>query len=599
MSTAGWAWMIPLPVLIPLLFAGLVLVVGRRPRLQQLISLTALTLALGFSIALLVATFDQPLAIDLGSWAAPIGVTLVADKLSALMLVVAQIVTLAVLVYTVAQNLSDPNPAAPIAIYHPTFLILAAGVSNAFLTGDLFNLYVGFEILLAASFVLITMGGTRGRVRSGTVYVVVSLISSVIFLTAIALVYGALGTVNMAQLSERVGDLDPNVALLLQFMLLTAFGIKAAIFPVFAWLPDSYPTAPAPVTAVFAGLLTKVGVYAIIRLQFILFPGNHLQDLLTVVAIATMILGILGAIAQDDIKRVLSFTLVSHIGYMIWGIATASVASLSAAIFYAAHHIVVQATLFLIVGLIERLTGTTSSRRLSNLARTAPGLAILFLISALNLVGMPPFSGFIGKLGLAQSAVQAGTTGSYAMLAAGMVTSLLTLYVVVKFWNQAFWQTPEDRTSLAAQVKQQRYLLSGRQERRLARAEAADARHNVSHQLADSSRTRWERGGGESNFLMYATVLGLTVLQLAMSFGAGPLYDYTTSSAAALIERTPYIDTVLPDGTRGAGISDAVSAPIQLPWEQEEQSGVPFAPGEPSEAPLPQIGGQRGQSQSQ
>lgn len=580
--------MLPLPVLIPLLSAGLALSVGRRSRLQQAISVLALTLSLGFGIALLIGANSGPVVLDVGSWTAPIGITLVADRLAALMLVVSQIVTLAVLVYSIGQDVADQVPTAPLAIYHPTFLILVAGVSNAFLTGDLFNLYVGFEILLAASFVLITLGGTRGRIRSGTVYVVVSLVSSVIFLTAIALIYGAVGTVNMAHLSERLQNIDPGVALLLQLMLLVAFGIKAAIFPLSAWLPDSYPTAPAPVTAVFAGLLTKVGIYAIIRLQFLLFPASHLQDLLTIVGILTMIFGILGAVAQDDVKRLLSFTLVSHIGYMIWGIALATAVSLAATIYYAAHHILVQTTLFLIVGLIERRTGTTSLRRLSNLARVAPFLAIVYLISGLNLVGMPPFSGFIGKLGLAEASVRSASPQAWALLGFGLVTSFLTLYVVVKFWNQAFWQTPEVQSSLA-KAYVSRIHLSGREERRLRRALLTDKQRARSHGLADSSRTEAERGGGQANLIMSATVVVLTVVQLGMAIFSGPIYTYASRAADANVARTSYISAVLGMDGRGTGQSLDVSTPVRAPW-QHGPVPVPYEPWDKYD--LPQVGGE-------
>lgn len=587
MNPSDWTWMLPLPVLIPLLSAGLALVVARRPRLQQLISVGALTVSLGIGILLALGAMHGPMVLDVGSWAAPIGITLVADRLAALMLVVSQIVTLAVLVYSVAQNVADSSPTAPTAIYHPTFLILAAGVSNAFLTGDLFNLYVGFEILLAASFVLITLGGTRGRVRSGTVYVVVSLVSSAIFLTAIAMIYGALGTVNLAQLSQRIGEIDPNVALLLQLMLLTAFGIKAAVFPLFAWLPDSYPTAPAPVTAVFAGLLTKVGIYAIIRLQFLLFPGSPLQTLLTVAGILTMILGILGAVAQDDIKRLLSFTLVSHIGYMIWGIALATVWSLAGTIYYAAHHIVVQATLFLIVGLIERRTGTTSSRRLANLASAAPVIAVMYLIAGLNLVGVPPLSGFIGKLGLAEASARSATPAAWALLAGGLVTSFLTLYVVVKFWNRAFWQTPESGSELAERYRNRQHL-SGREERQLQRALVADRRVRQSHRVAETARTDDEKGGGAANPLMYATVTALLLVQIAMAVFGGPFYGYVNDAAREVIDRSPYVSAVLGPSGRGQGISGQVSKPIRPPWD-DGTIRVPYAPL--GEMFLPQVGG--------
>lgn len=591
MMPSSWSWMLPLPVLIPLLSAGIALVVARRPRLQQLISVVALSVSLLVSVLILIGADQGTLVLDVGSWAAPIGITLVGDRLAAIMLVVSQAVTLAVMLYSIGQDVADETPTAPLAIYHPTFLILVAGVSNAFLTGDLFNLYVGFEILLAASFVLITLGGTRGRVRAGTVYVVVSLISSTIFLAAIALIYGALGTVNMAQLGVRMGEIDPNLALLLQLMLLVAFGIKAAIFPLSAWLPDSYPTAPAPVTAVFAGLLTKVGIYAILRLQFVLFPGSHLSTLFGTLAVLTMVTGILGAVAQDDIKRLLSFTLVSHIGYMLWGIALASVISVSSAIYYASHHIVVQVTLFLIVGLIERRAASTSASRLSNLARTAPFLAILYFISALNLVGIPPLTGFLGKIGLAEASALAGTTEAWVLLGAGLVTSFLTLYVVIKVWNRAFWQTPEDQTRLADGYARSRRsaVVTKREERQLARAQEIDRRQTQSHRLAEAARTENERGGGQANALMYGTVVALTVVQIGMAVFSGPIFDYTTASARSMLSNGTYFQAVLGDAGRGMGASNDVTYSVRPPWETPPTWG-PLLPDTTPD--LPDVGGE-------
>ncbi len=212
----------------------------------------------------------------------------------------------------------------PVSIFLPTYLVLSAGVCNAFLAGDLFNLFVGFEVLLAASFVLLTIGASTERVRVGISYVMVSMVSSMIFLIGIALIYAATGTLNMAELAVRLDGVSAGTRSALFAVLLVAFGIKAAVFPLSTWLPDSYPTAPAPVTAVFAGLLTKVGVYAIIRAHTLLFPSGGLDQMLMVAAFLTMLVGILGAIAQSDIKRLLSFTLVSHIGYMVFGIALSS-----------------------------------------------------------------------------------------------------------------------------------------------------------------------------------------------------------------------------------------------------------------------------------
>lgn len=510
--TADLSWLLPLPVVLPLFGAGLALALWRHGRAQGLISVVALSLSLIASVTLLVAADSGPLVAELGSWAAPVGINLVGDRVSTLMLTVSFAVTLAVLVYSLAQGVEDGDAETPVAIFHPTYLVLTAGVADAFLTGDLFNLFVGFEVLLAASYVLITLGGTGERIRAGTIYVVVSLLSSLLFLTAIAMVYAATGTLNLAQLALRIPELDPGLRMVLQVMLLLAFAIKAAIFPLSAWLPDSYPTAPAPVTAVFAGLLTKVGVYAIIRTQTLLFPGGLLDGWLMGLALATMLVGILGAVAQNDIKRLVSFTLVSHIGFMLFGISLSSEAGLGAAIFYVTHHITVQTALFLVVGLVERRGGSTSLNDLGGLAKVAPVLAVLFFIPAMNLAGVPPFSGFLGKVGLIEAGVADGRPLALVLVGGSVVTSLLTLYALVKAWNKAFWQpVPENLPSV-----------------RLPRR-------------------------------MVGSTAVLVSLGVIIAVVAGPLYGYTERAAALLRDRGQYVLAVLPDGQRGEGQSADVT----------------------------------------
>ncbi|HET7350805.1 MAG TPA: proton-conducting transporter membrane subunit, partial [Marmoricola sp.] len=319
--------LVPLPVILPLLGAGLTLVLSHRPALQRTVSITVLSTVVLVAAALVQQTDAHgPQVIWIGAWKEPLGIALVADRLAAVMVLVSAVVTLAVLVYSVGQGMTgdEDDDQTPVTIFHPTFLVLSAGVSNAFLAGDLFNLFVSFEMLLFASYVLLTLGGTGARIRAGTIYVVVNVLSSALFLVSLAAVYAATGSLNMAQLAGRLDDLPPEVSLVLQLLLLTTFSIKAAVFPLSFWLPDSYPTAPAPVTAVFAGLLTKVGVYAIIRTQTLLFPQSPLTELLLWAALLTLVIGILGAVAQSEMKRMLSFTLVSHIGYMVLGVALAT-----------------------------------------------------------------------------------------------------------------------------------------------------------------------------------------------------------------------------------------------------------------------------------
>ncbi|MGN9809693.1 Na+/H+ antiporter subunit D [Micromonospora sp. BQ11] len=497
--------LLPLPVVVPLLGAALTLLLARWPNLQRAVSVVCLTTTLAVAVALLVQAYRHgPVVVQVGGWPAPVGIVLVADQLAALMLVVSSAVTLCVLFYSIGQGQSDTGESSPVTIYHPTYLVLTAGVTSAFLAGDLFNLFVGFEILLAASFVLITLGGTETRIRTGSTYVVVSILSSMTFLTAVGLVYAATGTLNMAQLAQRLDALPAGVRLVLQLMLLLAFAIKAAVFPLSAWLPDSYPTAPAPVTAVFAGLLTKVGVYAIIRTETLLFPDGRVNGFLLVAAGLTMVVGILGAVAQSDMKRLFSFTLVSHIGYMIFGVAVGTVAGLSGAIFYVVHHITIQTTLFLVAGLVEERAGSTDLRRLGGLARVAPLLGVLFFVPAMNLAGVPPFSGFLGKLGLLQAGVAAGGPLPGALVAAGALTSLLTLYVASRVWNIAFWRAP-----------------------RLATAEPAV----------------------RLPALMVGATIALVVLGLALTVVAGPLFEVTADAAADLRDRGPYVRSVLPGAT--------------------------------------------------
>ncbi len=559
----------PLPVLLPLLGAAAALLVGgRHPRLQRTLSIAVLSAVLAVSVTLLLlADAAGAEAVSVGGWPVPLGIVLVVDRLSALMLVVAGTVGLGVLVFAVGQGAADGDEETPISIFHPTFLVLMAGVANAFLAGDLFNLYVGFEILLTASYVLLTLGGSAPRIRAGVTYIVVSLLSSLLFLAAIALVYAATGTVTMAELATRLAELPPGLQLLLQSVLLIAFCIKAAVFPLSAWLPDSYPTAPAPVTAVFAGLLTKVGVYAIIRTQTLLFPGGALDTVLMWAALATMLIGILGAIAQTDIRRILSFTLVSHIGYMVFGIALGTAAGLAGAIFYVVHHIAIQTTLFLVAGLVERQGGTTAVDRLGGLAGASPVLAVLFFVPAMNLAGIPPFSGFIGKLGLLEAGVAEGSALPLTLVAAGAVTSLLTLIAVGRVWSRAFWrpasQAPQEDTPQAA-------ALAAGPERAAAPVAAPDA-DGGSTERAAARRAAWGRHTAVATatnpvddglddhhghadlpqalrplprVMVGATAVMVTVT-VALTALAGPLYGITDRASTDLRDRTPYLTAVL------------------------------------------------------
>lgn len=525
----------PLAVLLPVLGAALTFTLVRRPRAQITLTILTLALTLVLNVGLLAVVWETgAAAVNIGGWVPPIGISLVVDRLSALMLVISSFITLAVLLYATAQGVVDEDEGGPVSIFHPTYLILVAGVSNAFLAGDLFNLYVGFEILLTASYVLLTLGGTGQRIRAGITYVVVSVISSMVFLVAIAMIYAATGTVNMADLAGKLGDLPTDVQMVLHVMLLVGFAIKAAVFPLSFWLPDSYPTAPAPVTAVFAGLLTKVGVYALIRTETLLFPGEHVNTLLMVVAALTMVVGILGALAQSDLKRILSFTLVSHIGYMIFGLGLASELGLAATVFYVAHHITVQTGMFLVTGLIENRAGTANIDRLGSLAFVSPLVAVLFFIPAMNLAGIPPFSGFFGKIGLLAGGVEQATPLAWVLVAVSVIVSLLTLLVMVRAWARAFWRRIDDVEHPPAQLVSayQRAKASGRRPKPL------------------------------SMGLVLPTA-GLVALSVAFTVFAGPLYDLSDRAAQDMMGRTPYITAVLGEAAAEEAAEDLADDPTE------------------------------------
>ncbi|WP_323959422.1 Na+/H+ antiporter subunit D [Arthrobacter sp. JZ12] len=534
------AHLAPLAVLLPIFGAAMAFVLIRHSRSQRAVSITTLSVTLLIEVLLLMeASTEGASAVFVGNWAAPFGITMVVDEFSALMLVVSSAVSLAVLIYATGQGMTDGDEDGPISIFHPTYLILVAGVSNAFLAGDLFNLYVGFEILLTASYVLMTLGGTTPRIRAGVTYVVVSVVSSMLFLISIGMIYAATGTINMADLSLKLADIDHATQMMLHLMLLVAFGIKAAVFPLSFWLPDSYPTAPAPVTAVFAGLLTKVGVYAMVRVETLLFPGDRINTLLMVVALLTMIVGILGALAQSDIKRMLSFTLVSHIGYMVFGLAVSTVVGLAAAVYYVAHHIIVQTSLFLVTGLIERRGGTANMDRLGGLAKISPLLAMLFFVPGMNLAGIPPFSGFLGKLGLLQAGVELATPVAYVLVGGGVLTSLITLLVIARVWNRAFWRRPEDATHPDP------ILLAQREDGSAIRTSGRVVGH-----------TEGRFAGRKPVNLLPRTMVGATVglvaLGVSLTVFAGPLFSLSDQAAEQMLERTPYIDAVLGEGATAA-----------------------------------------------
>jgi len=440
-----------LPLLTPLFTAASCLLLWNRLRSQQIVSVAGAVVSLASSAVLLFNVQSRGiLVVQLGNWPAPYGITIVADLLSALMVSVTGIVGVAVLVYSLqAIDLKRQDFG-----FHPLVHVLLLGICGAFLTGDLFNMYVWFEVMLIASFVLVALGGERSQLEGAVKYVTLNLISSTFFLAAAGVIYGTVGTLNMADVSSQLastnGSSVPHIA---AAILLIAFGLKAAVFPLFFWLPASYHTPPAAVSAIMAGMLTKVGVYALVRTFSLLFAQDfsYVQPALIGIATLTMVTGVLGAAAQNELRRILSFHIVSQIGYMIMGLAIFTPLALTGMIFYLMHHIIVKTNLFLIAGIVQRHGGTEALQRLGGIYRKRLWLAMLFLISAFSLAGLPPFSGFWAKLALIRAGLE---HECYALVFTALLVSLLTLFSMTKIWNEAFWRkTPaSEQATLARSI---------------------------------------------------------------------------------------------------------------------------------------------------
>jgi multicomponent Na+:H+ antiporter subunit D len=494
-----------LPVLIPITTASLCLLAWRYPRVQRYLCVLGSAALLLASVWLLAAVWrDGILATQPGNWPAPFGITLVADLLSAIMTVLAAIMGLAIVIYS-----TGTIDARRVAFgYYPLLQIMMMGVCGAFLTGDMFNLYVWFEVLLLASFVLLALGGERAQLEGAIKYVTLNLISSTLFLTAAGLLYALVGTLNMADLAVKLrGAEHQGLITTLAMLFLVSFGIKAGVFPLFFWLPASYHTPPFAVSALFAGLLTKVGVYALMRVFTLIFVGDvgYTHTLLLIIAGLTMVTGVLGAVAQNEVRRILSFHIVSQIGYMVMGLGLLSPLALAGSIFYIIHHIIVKTNLFLIGGVIHRLCGSGELKRTGGLYAAYPALAVLFLIPALSLAGIPPFSGFFAKLVLIRSALE---IEQYAIAAVALAVGLLTVFSMTKIWSEAFWKPAPDDAS----------------------TRKPDNAWNQRRAYAPA---------------LWLPMVSLATLTVAIGIGAGSVYTLSERAAQQLLDPSQYIQAVL------------------------------------------------------
>ncbi|HUP48788.1 MAG TPA: Na+/H+ antiporter subunit D [Thermoanaerobaculia bacterium] len=487
-----------LPILIPLLGAAASMLAWRSRRVQRTVAVVSSAALLVASIVLLTSVRRNGVSVtELGSWPAPFGIVFVADLLSSLMVLVSAIIWMATVVYSLASMDRRHEQFG----FYPLTALLMMGVCGAFLTGDIFNLYVWFEVMLISSFVLMVLGGERPQMESGIKYVTLNLASSAFFLMGVGLVYAVTGALNMAEIAESLGSAtQPGLVAAISLIFFVAFGIKAAVFPLFFWLPASYHTPPAAVSAIFAGLLTKVGVYALIRVFTLLFVDNidFTHGLILIVAGVTMVTGVLGAMAQNEFRRILSFHIISQIGYMIMGLGIFTRLALAGSIFYVLHHIIVKTNLFFVSGVVHRIRGTYELSRLGGIQRLSPFLAILFLIPAMSLAGIPPLSGFFAKLGLIRAGLAAE---AYVAVTAAVATGFFTLFSMTKIWNEVFWKP---------------------------------APQEVEPPLPGAA---WR---------MMIPIAILALLTVTIGLGAGWLFEISLEASEQILDRTIYLRAVLP-----------------------------------------------------
>jgi len=507
MNTASTGWLLILPIIVPMAVGAIGLVIRRHPHVQMTIGMVGLVAHFATAILLLRRVLEDGMVVTvLGGWVAPYGIVLAADLFGAAMVCISSFMALLVAIYALAEISKSRIKFGVFTLYH----MLLAGVCGAFLTGDIFNLYVWFEVMLMSSFVLLVLGGGRSQIEGAVKYVTLNLFSSVIFLSAVGILYGKTGSLNFADLAVILHDFpEPRLITALSLMFLISFGIKAGLFPLFFWLPASYHTPPVPVTTIFSALLTKVGVFAMIRTFTLVFtPDPYIMStMLAWIAGLTMVTGVLGAVAQYDFRRLLAFHIISQIGYLMMGLSLAVGAAtpqqaqlaLAATVFFMFHVIISKSALFLVAGIAHRTKGTFDLKQLGGLYREKPFLSILFLIAALALAGIPPLSGFFAKFALIRASLEAE---AYGLAFTALAVSILTLYSMIKIWTEAFWKDQPETASKAPALNGQKLV-------------------------------------------MYGPVVLLAVIAAGLGIYAEPVADFAMSAAAQMLDKSQYVEAVM------------------------------------------------------
>ena len=486
-----------LPIIIPFIIGAILIIFAKHHKLQRVISGFAAVGMLILSIYLAVVVYqDGIIVMEAGNWPAPFGIVLVADLLATLMLLLTSIISTACLFFAF-QTIS---PKREKFFFYPFYFFLLVGVNGAFLTGDIFNLFVFFEVMLIASYALIVNGGTKYQLRESFKYVIINVFASALFVVAVAWLYSVTGTLNLAHIAERVSELEQTgVINVIAILFLIVFAMKGALFPLYFWLPRSYFGPPAAIAALFGGLLTKVGIYAIIRSFTLIFYHDiaytH-KGIIVTLAGLTMLLGVLGAVSQFDFKRILSYHIISQVGYMVMGLGIYTPLAVAGAIYYIAHHMIVKTALFLFAGVAERVTGKSDLKQMGGLLKSHPALAWLFFISAISLAGIPPFSGFFSKFPIILAGFE---EGQYIIAGVALLVGLLTLFSMMKIFSFAFWGK-QKHSEEQAKIKIGKLLLP---------------------------------------------IVPLVALTFILGFAAEPIFQYSLQVAEQIMDPSIYIESVL------------------------------------------------------
>jgi multicomponent Na+:H+ antiporter subunit D len=501
---------IALFVVIPMGTAILTTMLRSKKTAQRVIGISSLTISFVLAVMYTFASMEGgPIVSQMGGWPAPFGISLVFDSFSGMLIAAASVVTIGCLLFA-TETIEEAEPRGWM---HPLVHLLVMGVQFSFLTGDLFNLFVAFEIMLMASYALLVIGGSKRQLTQAYKYVMLNLIASTVFVIAAGLVYGMMGTLNFADLARIVQESDPvtnplpSVFPAVATMLLFVFAMKAAAFPLWFWLPDTYHTCPVAIGALFGGLLTKVGIYAMARVYPMVFAADSVKELspviwiLLIAAGGTMLVASLGALAVMELRRVLALLMISSLGYQIFGIALMGSEALAGTTFYMVQSMVVTAGSLLCCGLIERHTGTDDIRKLGGLLQRAPWLGVSFFLVMMALAGLPPMSSFFAKALLLREGLTSESNGAFAVAIVGLITGGITLIVLARVWVRVFWLVPNERTLIP---------FVGR-------------KHPA-----------------------YAGVFVLLGMLLVMSFGAEPMLRASGRAGRDLADPTAYITAVLP-----------------------------------------------------